>query len=97
MGGARFCPGGTVQHEPGGREIGFPAVNVFHCRDGRLEIGFGPGPDQADRSVQTSDWKIVGGDGRFAGASGEGQMRVRFAKPGAATGQETFTGHIVVP
>ena len=97
LGDARFCAGGTVRHEFGSRDIGFPAVNVFHCPDGELKIGFGPGPDQADKAVQTSGWKVVGGDGRFAGAAGEGRMKVRFEAPGSAKGQETFTGHLVVP
>ena len=34
LGGAAFCPGGTVRHEHGSLEIGFPAINVFDCRPG---------------------------------------------------------------
>jgi hypothetical protein len=31
LGDSPFCPGGTVRHEHGSPEIGFPAINVFHC------------------------------------------------------------------
>ncbi len=97
IGDSPFCPGGTVRHEHGTPEIGFPAINVFHCPDGRLEIGFGPGPDQMNNSVQTSDWKILDGSDRFARVRGHGQMRVRFKRAGSPTGRETFTGIVVVP
>jgi hypothetical protein len=97
LGDSPFCPGGTVRHEHGSPDIGFPAVNVFRCPDGQLSIGFGPGPDQMDNSVQTSDWKILDGIGRFAGMSGDGQMIVRFDRAGSVRGEETFTGHVVVP
>ena len=97
LGDSPFCPGGTVRHEHGSLEIGFPAINVFHCPDGQLRIGFGPGPDQMNNSVQTSDWKILDGIGRFARISGDGQMMVKFERAGSAKGQETFTGHVVVP
>ena len=94
--GSPFCTDGTVRHEPGSPEIGFPAINVFDCPDGQLQIGFGPGPDQMNDSVQTSDWKILDGSGEFAGMSGEGQMKVRFPHPGASEGHETFRGTVVV-
>ncbi len=97
IGDSPFCPDGTVRHEHGTPEIGFPAINVFHCPDGQLRIGFGPGPDQMNNSVQTSDWKILDGSGRFAGISGDGQMIVRFERAGSSKGQETFTGLVVVP
>ena len=97
MGGAPFCPGGTVRHEPGSPEIGFPAINVFRCTDGQLRIGFGPGPDQMNNAVQTSDWKILDGTGLFTGMSGKGRMEVRFARAGASKGQETFKGGVVIP
>jgi hypothetical protein len=97
LGDSPFCPGGTVRHEAGSPEIGFPAVNVFRCTDGQLRIGFGPGPDQRDNAVQTSDWKVLDGTGRFAGASGHGRMSVRFTRAGASRGRETFTGRILVP
>jgi hypothetical protein len=97
LGDSPFCPGGTVRHEHGSLEIGFPAINVFHCLDGQLRIGFGPGPDQMNNSVQTSDWKILDGIGRFARLSGDGQMTVQFERPGSAIGKETFTGQVVVP
>src|SRR4051794_12680454 len=41
IGDSPFCAGGTVRHEHGSPEIGFPAVNVFGCPDGQLKIGFG--------------------------------------------------------
>jgi hypothetical protein len=97
LGDSPFCPGGTVRHEHGSLEIGFPAINVFHCPDGQLRIGFGPGPDQMNNSVQTSDWKILDGSGRFARISGDGQMIVQFERAGSVIGQETFTGQVVVP
>jgi hypothetical protein len=97
LGDSPFCPGGTVRHEHGSPEIGFPAINVFHCPDGQLRIGFGPGPDQMNNSIQTSDWKILDGTGRFARITGDGQMIVRFERAGSVKGQETFTGHAVVP
>lgn len=97
IGDSPFCPGGSVRHEHGSPEIGFPAINVFHCPDGQLKIGFGPGPDQMNNSVQTSDWKILGGGGRFAGISGHGQMIVQFEGAGSPKGLETFTGLVVVP
>lgn len=97
LGGARFCPGGAVRHEPGSLEIGFPAINVFKCQAGSLRIGFGPGPDQMDQAVQTSDWRVLGGTGSFAGCTGEGTMRVKFEDRDAAIGRETFTGVVRVP
>jgi hypothetical protein len=97
FGDSPFCPGGTVRHEHGSLEIGFPAINVFHCPDGQLRIGFGPGADQMNNSVQTSDWKILDGTGRFARISGDGQMIVQFERAGSVKGQETFTGQVVVP
>jgi len=97
IGDSPFCRGGTVRHEPGSPEIGFPAINVFRCTDGQLRIGFGPGPDQMNNAVQTSSWEILDGSGRFAGMSGDGQMKVRFERAGASKGQETFKGRVVVP
>jgi hypothetical protein len=97
LGDSPFCPGGSVRHEHGSLEIGFPAINVFQCPNGQLRIGFGPGPDQMNNSVQTSDWKILDGTGRFARISGDGQMIVQFERAGSVRGQETFTGHLVVP
>jgi hypothetical protein len=97
LGDSPFCPGGTVRHEHGSPEVGFPAINVFHCTDGLLRIGFGPGPDQANNPVQTSSWEILDGSGRFAGMSGDGQMKVRWERQGASKGQETFTGQVVLP
>lgn len=97
IGDSPFCSGGTFRHEGGSPTIGFPAVNVFTCADGELRIGFGPGPDQQNNAVQTSNWKILDGTGRFAGMSGEGEMKVRFAKAGAVKGEETFRGQVMVP
>jgi hypothetical protein len=97
LGGAAFCRGGTVRHDHGSPEIGFPAVNVFNCQAGSLRIGFGPGPDQMDQAVQTSDWRVLDGTGSFAGSTGEGTMRVKFEDAEAAIGRETFTGVVVVP
>ena len=97
LGGAAFCPGGTVRHEHGSPEIGFPAINVFSCQAGALRIGFGPGPDQMEQAVQTSDWRVLDGTGSFAGSTGEGTMRVKFEEGDAAIGHETFIGVVVVP
>jgi hypothetical protein len=97
LGGAAFCPGGTVRHDHGSPDIGFPAINVFDCQAGALRIGFGPGPDQMDQAVQTSDWRVLDGTGSFAGSTGEGTMRVKFEDADAAIGQETFIGVVVVP
>jgi hypothetical protein len=97
LGGAVFCPGGTVRHEHGSPEIGFPAINVFNCQAGALRIGFGPGPGQMDQVVQTSAWRVLDGTGTFAGSTGEGTMRVEFEEGAAAIGHETFTGGVVVP
>ena len=97
LGGAPFCPGGAVRHEHGSPDLGFPAVNVFTCEGGALRVGFGPGPDQMDQAVQTSDWRVLDGTGNFAGATGEGTMRVEFEDRDAAIGHETFVGQVVVP
>jgi hypothetical protein len=97
IGDSPFCPGGTVRHEPGSMEIGHPAVNVFRCPDGQLEIGFGPGPDQMNNAVQTSDWEVLDGSGRFEDINGHGQMTVRWEKVGSPNGRETFTGTVVAP
>jgi len=99
IGDSPFCPGGAVRHEPGSPEIGFPAINVFRCPDGQLEIGFGPGPDQMNNAVQTSDWEVLDGSGRFEGINGGGQMSVRWQRAGSPeeVGQETFTGMVVDP
>ena len=97
IGDAAFCPGGTLRHEHGSPDIGFPAVNVFLCADGQVEIGFGPGPDQMNNVVQTSYWEVLGGRGRFEGIRGDGRMTVRFARVGSSSGAETFRGFVVVP
>lgn len=97
LGSAGFCPDGTVRHDRGNLQIGFPAVNVFNCQAGTLRIGFGPGPDQIDQAVQTSDWRVLDGTGSFAGATGEGTMRVKFDDAAAAIGHEVFIGVVVVP
>ena len=97
VGGSPFCPGGTLRHEHGSPQIGFPAVDVFRCPDGQLKIGFGPGPDQMDNLVQTSYWEILEGSGRFATMRGNGQMKVRFQAAGSSKGRETFRGHVTVP
>lgn len=94
--GAPFCTGGTVRHEHGSQEIGFPAVNVLDCPGGSLRIGFGPGPDQMELTVQTSDWRVLEGTGAFAGTTGEGTMRVRFQEGDPPTAHETFRGVLVV-
>jgi hypothetical protein len=96
LGDAAFCPGGTLRHDHGSLEIGFPAVNVFSCEAGTLRIGFGPGAGQMEQAVQTSDWRVLDGTGSFAGATGEGTMRVTFEDRDAAIGQETFTGVVVL-
>ena len=97
IGDTPFCPDGTVSHEDGNPDIGFPAINVFACPDGQLRIGFGPGPDQMDNAVQTSYWKILEGTGSLEGVTGDGQMTVRWESAGSSNGEETFTGLVVVP
>jgi hypothetical protein len=97
LGDAVFCAGGTVHHDHGSEEIGFPAVDVFTCGGSTLRIGFGPGPDQMNNQVQTSDWSVLGGTGTFATITGSGQMRVVFPSAGASTGDETFTGTVLIP
>jgi hypothetical protein len=97
IGDSPFCPGGTVRHDHGSPDIGFPAINVFHCTDAQLRIGFGPGSDQSSNTVQTSGWEILDGSGRFAGMTGHGQMKVRWERTGAIKGQETFKGKVFVP
>ena len=97
IGGSPFCPGGTLRHEHGSPEIGFPAIDVFDCPEGRLRIGFGPGPDQMNNVIQTSYWEILDGSGRYAKMRGDGQMKVRFQAAGSSKGQETFRGDVTVP
>jgi hypothetical protein len=97
MGDSPFCPRGTVRHEFGSPEIGFPAINVFRCADGQLRIGFGPGPDQMNQAIQVSSWEILDGSGRFAGIRGNGQMKVRFERAGGSKGKETFKGEVFLP
>ena len=95
LGDTAFCPDGAVRHEHGSPDIGFPAVNVIDCgAEGSLRIGFGPGPDQMDQAVQTSDWEVLDGTGSFAGSTGEGTMRVEFENAGDGIGHETFVGLI---
>lgn len=97
IGDSAFCAGGTLHHESGSPEIGYPAINVFSCGDSQLKIGFGPGPDQMNNRIQTSSWKVLEGNGDFAGVTGSGQMKVEFPQAGASNGQETFTGTVVFP
>ncbi len=98
LGESAFCAHGTVRHDQGSPEIGFPAVNVFSCPGGQLKIGFGPGPEQMSNSVQTSDWKVLEGSGRFTGMTGSGQMIVQWSeKAGSEKGHETFTGRVLAP
>ena len=97
IGGSPFCRGGTLRHEHGSPEIGFPAIDVFDCPDGQLKIGFGPGPDQMNKLIQTSYWEILDGSGRFTEMRGDGQMKVRFERVGSSKGLETFRGEVTVP
>ena len=97
LGDGPFCPGGSVTHEHGSLDLGYPAVNVIDCSDGQLRIGFGPGPDQMNNAVQTSDWEVLDGSGLFAGTSGSGRMEVRWESVGSDQGQETFTGTVALP
>jgi hypothetical protein len=97
IGDSPFCSGGTLHHQIGSPEIGYPAINVFTCGDSQLKIGFGPGPDQMNNRIQTSAWAVLGGSGDFAGVSGSGQMKVEFPSAGASRGAETFTGTVLVP
>jgi hypothetical protein len=97
IGDTPFCAGGTLHHQIGSPEIGFPAINVFTCGDSRLKIGFGPGPDQMNNRIQTSGWKVLEGSGNFAGVTGSGRMKVEFPHVGASSGEETFTGAVVLP
>ena len=98
LGDSAFCAHGTVRHEQGNPDIGFPAVNVFLCSDGQVKFGFGPGPEQMGNSVQTSDWKVLDGSGRFSGMTGRGQMIVQWSeKAGSDKGYETFTGTVPAP
>jgi hypothetical protein len=94
LGESPFCPGGSVRHDHGSPELGFPAVNVFHCSDGDLKIGFGPGPDQMNNAFQTSSWEVLEGTGTYAALTGRGQMVVKFTSAGAVNGQETFLGRL---
>ena len=77
LGESAFCAHGSVRHERGSPDIGFPALNVFLCSDGQVKIGFGPGPEQMNNSVQTSEWSVLDGSGRFSGMTGSGQMIVQ--------------------
>jgi hypothetical protein len=88
---------GTVRHDPGSPAIGFPAINVFDCSDGRLRIGFGPGPDQMDNAVQTSDGEVLDGTDRYDGAHGDGEMSVESESVGSTQGRETSTGEAALP
>jgi hypothetical protein len=88
IGDSPFCSGGTLHHQTGSPEVGYPAINVFT---------FGPGPDQMNNGIQTSAWEVIGGSGDFAGVSGSGQMKVEFRSAGASRGTETFTGTVLVP
>jgi hypothetical protein len=97
IGDSPFCSGGTLHHQTGSPEVGYPAINVFTCGDSQLKIGFGPGPDQMNNGIQTSAWEVIGGSGDFAGVSGSGQMKVEFRSAGASRGTETFTGTVLVP
>jgi predicted small secreted protein len=92
LGRAPFCAGGSVHHTHGSREIGFPAINEITCGGSALRIGFGPGPDQMQKRIQHSDWRILDGTGEFAGATGSGQMHVEWNKVGGTDGHETFIG-----
>ncbi len=97
IGQSPFCSGGRVRHERGSPDIGYPAVNVFLCDEGELRVGFGPGPDQMDDAVQTSEWVVLEGSGRYEGTTGGGQMVVQFPEAGASVGEETFMGRVVLP
>ena len=97
LAGEPFCTGGTVQHEHGSPAIGFPAVNVFSCAEGELQIAFGPGPGQMNNATQTSDWKVIEGSGAFEGATGNGHMSVTFESVGSIKGAETFEGTVTLP
>jgi hypothetical protein len=97
LGDARFCDRGLVHHAFGTPSVGFPAVNEITCSGSVLRIGFGPGPDQMNKRIQRSDWRVLDSTGDFAGATGSGQMRVEWDKVGGTDGRETFTGTVALP
>lgn len=97
VGGAPFCVHGKVHHAFGSPKIGFPAVNEITCSGSVLRIGFGPGPEQMNKRIQTSDWRVLGGTGDFKGATGSGRMRVEWDKVGGPDGRETFNGTVTLP
>ena len=97
LGDAPFCAGGTVRHEHGSPDIGFPAVNVLDCQGGSLRIGFGPGPSQMDQMVQTSDWAVLDGTGTSQGSPRRARCGSGSRTRRPRSGRRAFTGVVAVP
>ena len=87
IGESEFCAGGKTRGGSAGAEI----TATFQCPGGRLTVSYSP----TQRSlVQSSDWKIVSGTGRFKGLSGGGWMVAKFGPKDPEKGGETFTGAV---
>jgi hypothetical protein len=85
IGESAFCPGGKTS---GGSE-GALITTTFRCSDGTLKVQFAPIQHSL---VQSAEWVVVSGTGRYKDLRGGGWMVARFKNP--EQGGETFTGTV---
>ena len=85
LGESEFCPGGKTS---GGSE-GALITTTFRCSDGTLKVRFAPTQHSL---VQSAEWVVVSGTGRYNDLRGGGSMVASFKNP--EQGGETFTGTV---
>jgi hypothetical protein len=90
IGDSSFCRGGSFRDEHGDESVGL-VVRTFSCPGGTLKIGFSP---MRPSLIQSTDWHVVSGSGRFDALRGGGWMDARIKTQESLEGQETFTGTV---
>ena len=75
VGGAPFCPGGTIKDKHGTADIGL-VDRTITCRVGMLRMGFDPQTPVGDE--QRGPWRIISGTGAYDGWQGSSQMVARY-------------------
>lgn len=93
LGDEAFCPGGDFRDEHGTSVEEGLVIKTFRCAEDRLTIGFSP---QQQSFVQSAPWHVIDGEGRFAGAVGEGWVTAQFADDQSGQGVEELTGAVLL-
>ena len=95
IGGAPFCPRGTITDTHGTNGVGL-VDRTFTCPDGTLRMGFDP--QLPTGNTQRGPWRIISGTGAYKGWHGDGRMVIRYDAGDTSehplNGRETFTGSL---